>query len=138
MARLLFLAGALLFSLLGIAHAVLTLRDLRGPRSFAPVDDRVRQAMVEARLRLAPTTTIWKSWVGFNLSHSLGLIVFGGLLTGLAWRNFALVAQSASLQTSAIVVAVLYCWMAIRYWFWVPAVLSAGGAACFLISALAG
>lgn len=137
MAKFLFLVGALLFSALGVAHGLLTLHDLHAPRSFAPMDDRVRLAMEDAPLRLAPQTTIWRSWLGFNLSHSLGLMVFGGLLAGLAWRDFDLVANSPFLKTSSIVVAVLYCWMAIRFWFWLPAVLSAGGAACFVMSALA-
>jgi hypothetical protein len=138
MAKFLFLAGALLFGALGVAHGLLTLRDLRTPRSLAPVDDRVRIAMVDAPLRLAPQTTMWRSWVGFNLSHSLGLVVFGGLLTGLAWRDFDLVAHSAFLKAGSIVVAALYCVMAIRFWFWVPAALSAAGVACFVASAFAG
>jgi len=136
MSKLLFLVGALLFSMLGLAHGLLTLHDLRTPRSFAPTDDRVRLAMVDAPLRLAPQTTIWKSWVGFNFSHSLGLVVFGGLLTGLALRDFDLVAQSLFLKGSSVLVAVLYFWMAVRFWFWLPAALSGIGAVCFVVSAL--
>ncbi len=136
MSRLLFLVGAVLFSMLGLAHGLLTLRDLHNPRSFAPTDDGVRLAMIDAPLRLAPQTTIWKSWLGFNLSHSLGLVVFGGLLTGLALRDFDLVAQSPILKGSSVLVAVLYFWMAVRFWFWLPAVLSAVGAVCFVVSAL--
>jgi hypothetical protein len=138
MAKFLFLAGALLFGALGVAHGLLTLRDLRTPRSLAPLDDRVRVAMIDAPLRLAPQTTMWKSWVGFNLSHSLGLVVFGGLLTGLAWHDFDLVAHSVFLKAGSIVVAVLYCVMATRFWFWVPIALSVAGVTCFVTSALAG
>jgi hypothetical protein len=138
MSKLLFLLGSVLFSMLGLAHALLTIRDLRTPRSFAPTDDNVRLAMVDARLRLAPQTTIWRSWLGFNLSHSLGLMVFGGLLTGIALRDFDFVAHSAFLKGSSVVVAVLYFWMAVRFWFWLPATLSAVGAACFVLSALSG
>jgi hypothetical protein len=136
MSKLLFLAGSVSFSTLGLAHAWLAIRVLRGPRSFTPTDDNVRLAMVGARLRLAPQTTIWRSWLGFNLSHSLGLLVFGGLLTGIAVRDFDFVASSAFLETSSVIVALLYLWMAIRFWFWLPATLSAVGAVCFLLSAL--
>jgi hypothetical protein len=136
MSKLLFLVGSLLFSTLGLAHALLAIRDLRIPRSFTPTDDNVRLAMVDARLRLAPQTTIWRSWLGFNLSHSLGLVVFGGLLTGIAVRDFDFVARSAFLKTSSVIVALLYFWMAVRFWFWLPATLSAVGAACFVLSAL--
>jgi hypothetical protein len=136
MSKLLFLVGSALFTILGLAHAVLTIRDLRTPRSFAPTDDNVRLAMIGARLRLAPQTTIWAAWLGFNLSHSLGLVVFGGLLTGIAWRDFDFVAHGEFLKGSSIVVAALYFWMAIRFWFWLPATLSGAGAACFVLSAL--
>jgi hypothetical protein len=136
MSRGLFLAGATIFAALGVAHGVLTLLDLRAPRAFTPRDDRVRLAMIGARLRLAPQTTIWQAWLGFNLSHSLGLATFGGFLAGLAVADFELVAESAVLRSAAIVVAVVYVLLAVRYWFWLPATLSAVGAACFVASAL--
>jgi hypothetical protein len=136
MSKVLFITGAVLLGTLGVAHGLLTLRDLRTPRAFAPTDDRVRRAMVDAALRLAPQTTIWKSWLGFNLSHSLGLVVIGGLLTGLALRDFELVRQSPFLQGASVVVAVLYFSLAVRYWFWAPATVFAVGALCFVASAL--
>jgi hypothetical protein len=136
MPKVLFLAGSLLFAALGLAHAALTLRDLRTPRSFVPTDDSVRVAMAGAPLRLAPQTTIWKAWVGFNLSHSLGLVIFGALLAALAEDDFTFVARSGFVKTASVVVSVLYFWMAVRFWFWVPAAVSAAGAACFVLAAL--
>jgi hypothetical protein len=132
---MLFLVGAMLFIVLGVAHGWLTFRDLRTPRSFVPTDEGVRIAMAHTPLRLAPQTTIWRSWVGFNFSHSLGLAVFGGLLAGLALRDFDVVARSAFLQASSVIVAVLYLWMAVRYWFWLPAAVLGIGAVCFVVSA---
>jgi len=58
LAQLLFFIAAAIFCLLGVTHAVLMIRDLHDPRSFTPTDDTVRQAMMGARLRLAPVTTI--------------------------------------------------------------------------------
>src|SRR2546428_2178879 len=136
MSKALVLVGSALFSVLGLAHGLLALRDLRTPRAFTPTDDRVRPAMVAARLRLAPQTTIWDAWLGFNLSHSLGLVVFGAVLTWLGLRDFDLVANSAFLTGGSIVVAVLYFVMAVRFWFWLPAIVSAIGAVCFAASAL--
>jgi hypothetical protein len=132
----LFLIGAALFTLLGVAHGVLTLRDLSVPRSFTPTDDNVRRAMVEAPLRLAPRTTIWNAWLGFNLSHSLGLVVFGTLLGALALGDFGAVAQNLFLRFGAVAVGVIYLLLALRFWFWAPALLSAAGTLCFLVSAL--
>jgi len=134
-AQVLFILGAAIFCLLGVIHAVLTLRDLQDPRSFTPTDDKVRQAMTEARLRFAPVTTIWRSWLGFNLSHSLGLLVFGGILGGLALFDFRFVASRPALQVTAVFVAGIYALLSARFWFAVPAAAAAMGALAFLASA---
>jgi hypothetical protein len=138
MRQVLFLVGATAFGLLGAAHGVLTLRDVRAPRSFTPTDDDLRRAMTEAPLRLAPQTTIWNAWLGFNLSHSLGLLVFGTVCGALALRDFGIVAESLFLRFGAVVVGLIYLLLALRFWFWVPAVLSAVGTLCFVVSAFAG
>ena len=130
-----FLVGAALFGVLGVAHGVLTLQDLRMPRSFTPTDENLRRAMAEITLRLAPRTTMWNAWVGFNLSHSLGLLVFGTVFGALALRDFGMVAESLFLRLGAVVVGVIYALLALRFWFWVPAVLSAAGTLCFVVSA---
>lgn len=136
--RVLFVFGATVFSLLGVAHGVLTIRDLWTPRSFTPVDEEVRRAMAQAPLRLAPQTTIWNAWLGFNLSHSLGLFVFGALFGTIALFDFSMIAGSLFLRISAVVVGAVYMLLALRYWFWVPATLSAVGTVCFAISVLSG
>jgi hypothetical protein len=134
----LFLVGAAFFGLLGIAHGLLTLRDLRVPRSFTPTHENVRHAMAGSRLRLAPQTTMWNAWVGFNLSHSLGLLVFGTFCGALALRDFGIVAGSPVLRFGAVGVGAIYLVLALRFWFWVPAILSAAGTLCFALSALSG
>jgi hypothetical protein len=135
-AQLLFVLAAAIFCFLGVIHVVLTIRDLNDPKSFTPTDDKVREAMIGARLRFAPATTIWRAWLGFNLSHSLGLLVFGGLLGGLALYDFRFVAGSTALQVTAVVVAGMYALLAVRFWFAVPAAATAFGALAFLASAI--
>jgi hypothetical protein len=132
----LFLAGAALFVLLGLAHAVLIVRDLHVPRSFTPIDENLRRAMAEGPLRLAPQTTIWNAWLGFNLSHSLGLVIFGTFFGVLALHDFGMVADHLFVQLSAVVVGLMYLMLALRFWFWIPALLSAMGTLFFLVSAL--
>src|SRR5688500_17780197 len=105
MSEIFFLVGAAIFALMGVVHGALTLRDVFVPRSFTPIDDNVRHAMAEARLRFAPQTTIWTAWLGFNLSHSLGLFIFGAFLGGLAFQDFDVISQSPFLWLGAVVVA---------------------------------
>jgi hypothetical protein len=136
MSELFFLLGGAVFAFLGVAHGALTLRDVHSPRSFTPIDDNLRRAMAETPLRFAPQTTMWTAWLGFNLSHSLGLLIFGTLLGALAVRDFSLVAENFFLRSGAVVVGSIYLALALRFWFWVPAVLSAAGTLCFVVSAL--
>ncbi len=136
MSRALFLLGSSIFVLLGCAHGILTLRDLSRPRSFTPTEPSVRDAMASAPLALAPQTTVWRSWLGFNLSHSLGLLVFGAVFAALAWRDFTWLQASLVFRLMPPVVALLYAVLAIRFWFWVPALAAAIGFASLLTAAL--
>jgi hypothetical protein len=136
--RTLFLVGIGIFILLGCAHGLLTLRDLASPRSFTPTERGVREAMAKAPLALAPQTTVWRSWLGFNFSHSLGLVVFGVVFAALALRDFAWLQASPVLRLIPAVVALLYAVLSIRFWFWAPALASALGCACLLAAALGG
>lgn len=136
MAKLLFIIGAALFGALGLAHALLALADLRRPRWFTPTNEEARRVMAQTPLRLAPQTTIWRSWMGFNLSHSLGLVLFGGLLGATALQDTGGFAETA-LRLLSIAGASLYTLLAVRFWFWLPAAVCSLGLLCFLASALA-
>ena len=74
-AILLFLGGGV-FGLLGALHAIYTLLDLRNPRRLVPADPSVAQATVNSALRLSGgRTDMWRAWIGFNFSHSLGVLL---------------------------------------------------------------
>ena len=74
-AQALVLVGASIFLLLGTLHGVLTLIDVIGPpRYFTPRDAALRQAMQDSTLAIHPATNLWRAWLGFNLSHSLGVM----------------------------------------------------------------
>jgi hypothetical protein len=94
--------------------------------------------MAGAPLALAPQTTVWRAWLGFNLSHSLGLLVFGVVFAALALRDFTWLQADPILRLMPPIVALLYAVLAISFWFWVPAVASALGCACLLAAAFTG
>ena len=136
MAKVLLFAGALIFLALGVTHGLLTFRDLSSPRSFTPTDERVRRAMQEATLALNRGTNVWEAWLGFNLSHSLGLVLFGGGLMAIAWFDFPIFARSPLIQVAAVAIAAAYLVLSLRFWFLGPVIGSGTGLACFLASAL--
>ena len=79
MAILLILGGTV-FGVLGALHAIYTLLDLRNPRRLVPVDPSVAQVMANSALRLSGgRTDMWRVWIGFNFSHSPGVLLFAGL-----------------------------------------------------------
>jgi len=81
---LLYVAGGAVFCVLGALHAVYMLMDLRRPRRLVPGDPALLAAMSDSRVRLAgDATDMWRAWVGFNLSHSLGALLFGAMV--IAW-----------------------------------------------------
>src|SRR5260370_22025641 len=76
---LLTLGGAVVGALGGL-HAIYTLLDLRNPRRLVPVDPSVAHAMANSALRLSGGgTDMWRAWIGFNFSHSLGFLLFCAL-----------------------------------------------------------
>ncbi len=137
MARLLFMLGTTPFIALGAVHALLTLRDIVQPRAFAPVDDGVRERMASAPLGLTRRMTMWTAWLGFNISHGLGLVTFGVVFLMLAARDFAFIEDFRALMALTLVVPAIYFVLALRFFYYVPAALVAAGGACFAVSFVA-
>jgi hypothetical protein len=134
LSRYLFLAGALPFLVLGIAHILATPLAPDRPRGLSPADPRLAQEMARTPLRLTRRADMWKAWVGFNLSHSLGLLLFGAVvvITGRSEETF--LREGPTLAPLAVVVSTGYLVLAAKYWFRTPMAGSAMGAVLFLAS----
>lgn len=118
--RILFLTGALPYLLLGLAHAAHTPRATHERKGLSPRDPALAQAMAAGALLLTRHTDVWRAWVGFNLSHSLGAVLFGVavLLAGRDARTFA--HEAPLWLPMAIGVGVLYLLIGVRFWFRTP------------------
>ncbi len=132
--RYLFLAGALPFIVFGALHALLTPHTPSQSKALSPRDPAVRRAMASDTLFLSRRVTVWLGWVGFNLSHGLGAVVFGAavLLVGRSQGSFQ--RQATVFLPFAVVVSMLYLVLALRYWFRIPIAGIATSLACFVIS----
>ncbi len=121
MAAAALIAGGAIYGVLGLLHAIYTFTDTLKPRRIVPSDPAVIAAMQGTGLRLAGAgTTMWRAWVGFNFSHSLGAVVFGA---GCVAAGFCLqrLAIPHGLLLLPLAISGLYLWMAIKYWFRIPA-----------------
>lgn len=132
MPTVLLVVGGSVFGVVGLLHAWYTFRDIQRPRRLVPEDPAVAEAMRVTGLRLARGgTTMWRAWVGFNFSHSLGLMLFAGCTIGMG-----LTLRSASLSRAVLLAPVaigaLYMLLAVRYWFRIPVACTAIATACFV------
>jgi len=133
--RALLIVGSSISVLLGAIHGVLTLMDLGNPRSFTPVDAALRLAMQRSAIALHPRINLWQAWLGFNLSHSLGLLMFGGAFLYIGIRHSSLFAQSVPLQGCAILISAAYLVMSLQFWYSRPAIGWGIATACFVLAA---
>lgn len=132
---LLYAAGGAIFCGLGALHGVFMLLDLRRPRRLVPRNPTLAAAMAESPVRLAGTATdMWRAWVGFNLSHSLGAMLFGAL--AISWP--ALASRSGALAWVPAGVAAVYLAIGLRFWFSVPNAGIALATLAFVAAAVAG
>ena len=116
---------------MGGLHAIYTLLDIRNPRRLVPADPSVAQAMANSALRLSGGgTDMWRAWIGFNFSHSLGVLLVGALGIWAGCRLKTLPITEISLALTLIGCA--YEVLALLYWFWIPAVGIAVGTGCFV------
>jgi hypothetical protein len=71
----------------------------------------------------------------FNLSHSLGLVMFGGAFLYISIFHSSLFSQSSLLQGCSILVSAAYLIMSLKFWFSNPAIGSGISMGCFILAA---
>jgi hypothetical protein len=125
-----------IFAILGLVHGVLALKDISNPSTFTPLDAGLREAMQKSEIAIHPNTNLWRAWIGFNLSHSLGIIVFGSAFLYIGIYQASLFTQYLSLQVCAIVVSAIYVVLSIKFWFANPAIASGVALTCFSLATL--
>ena len=109
-------AAAGIILALGLVHLVYT---FRGPK-LRPRDPALEAAMRSGFPGLTRQTTIWKSWVGFNASHSLGAILFGLAYAHLALFQPEVLFGSPFLCTLGALALAGYLALGVAYWFSIP------------------
>ena len=119
-AVILIVGGAVIFALLGTAHAVFTLQSSPAGGPMTPTDPSVAAAMeTPGGLGLAPhiDSTLWKAWAGFNLSHSVGAILAALAIAVPVVEDIDAAAGHWAWVGLALIVPPLYLVLSIRYWF---------------------
>src|SRR5277367_2173763 len=86
------LSASIIFAL-GLIHLVYT---FWGP-NLTPRDPALQISMSQIAPRITKETTMWRGWIGFNASHSMGLILFGLIFGFLALAHAQLLFRSSFL-----------------------------------------
>ena len=109
-------AGILL--VLGVIHLVYT---FSGPQ-LTPRDPALQITMSQISPVLTRETTMWKAWVGFNASHSMGAILFSLIYGYLAlvhseilFRSHFLLLVGLAMVGGLLVLGKVY-WFSVPFW----------------------
>ncbi len=89
-AKILMVLSASIIFMLGVVHFAYT---FWGP-ALTPRDPTLLIRMNEVSPVITNETTMWRCWMGFNASHSMGLILFGLVFGYLALAHGQLLFQS--------------------------------------------
>lgn len=132
--RFIFLAGAVPFLFLGTVHAFATPLTLQSRKGLAPRDPALGEAMSKSGLLLTSRTDVWRCWIGFNFSHSLGLGLVGVVVVLIGWSEAGYTFAASVAVPLAALSAAAYLTLALKYWFRAPVVWLLFGLLCFAVS----
>ena len=111
--RILIAASAAIIAFFGGMHLAYTFFT----DQLTPIEGQVETAMKHVVPRISSSTTMWKAWVGFNVSHSMGLILFGLIYGYLAVYQWEVLRRSYFLSGLGLLVLVGYVVLARVFWF---------------------
>ena len=137
-----FIAGTIPLIVAGGAHALATLLDTVRPTFFTPIEGSVKPMVEGTGIRLrrmfpggsGARASMWRVWLGINISHGLGAFTFGLLCMLIATHDFTLIERIDAIRPLTIAIPAAYLALSLRFWFYVPALIAATATACFTIA----
>jgi hypothetical protein len=115
-ARILMVLSASIVFTLGAVHLAYT---FWGP-NLTPRDPALQVSMSQTSPVITKETTMWRCWVGFNASHSMGLILFGLVFGYLALAHDQLLFHSPFLWVVGLAMLVGLVVLCKVYFFRAP------------------
>ena len=126
--RILVGLSAVIILVLGAIHLLYTFWG----RKLSPRNSELRSLMKDESPVISDQTTMWKAWIGFNASHSLGAVLFGLIYGYLAVFEADLLFGSIYLTSVGVAMLAALFVLCRRYWFNVPFAGISVSLACFL------
>ncbi|MFM4702542.1 LIC_13387 family protein [Aeromonas bivalvium] len=135
--KYLYIAGCIPFLVLGILHTAYTITDIFTPKKLIPYQSDVMGLMKSSSLAITKETNMWRAWVGFNISHGIGMLFFSVTYLYLSTFYTSLLESSVFFMSAAPIISSLYLALSKKYWFRIPTIGSTIGLLCFVAGALA-
>ncbi|PCE23182.1 hypothetical protein BWP39_26205 [Paraburkholderia acidicola] len=129
-AKILMVLSAGIMFLLGVVHLAYTFLG----NKLTPRDPALQMSMDQISPVLTRQTTMWRAWVGFNVSHSMGLMLFGLVFGFLALAHGDLLFRSPFLLAVGLAMLVAFVVLAKAYWFSAPFTGVSIALACYVAS----
>jgi len=129
-ARILMVLSGSIVLTLGVFHLVYT---FWGP-NLTPRDLALQISMSQVSPVITKETTMWRCWVGFNASHSMGLILFGLVFGYLALAHGQLLFRSPFLLVVGLAMLGGFVVLCKVYFFRSPLIGISISAACYVAS----
>ncbi len=129
-ARILMIFSASIMLALGVLHLVYT---FWGPK-LTPRDPALQISMSQVSPVITRETTMWRTWVGLNASHSMGIMLFGLVFGFLALAHGQLLFQSPFLLVVGLAMLGGLIVLGKVYWFSGPFIGVSISLACYLAS----
>lgn len=131
-----FIAGTIPLILAGGGHALLALIDTVRPTYFAPIDRSVKPVLEGTGIRFVgrATPSMWRVWLGINITHGLGIFSFGLLCLLIATHDFTLVERIDAIRPLTIAFSAALLAVSLRFFFYGPAIVTGTATACFTIA----
>jgi len=127
-AQILMLLSAGIILMLGVIHLAYTFRGSK----FTPRDPALQVSMSHTSPVITRETTMWRCWVGFNASHSMGAILFGLVYGFLAVAHAQMLFDSIFLLVVGLAMLCGLFALGKVYWFSIPFRGIAVALACYL------
>ena len=128
-ARVFMLLSAGVVLMLGVIHLGYTFSGTK----LNPRDPSLQVAMSQTTPLITKDTTMWRCWVGFNATHSLGLILFGLFFGYLALAQPRLLFESWFLLTTGMATLAALLVLCRMYFFNAPLLGISIASICYVI-----
>ena len=129
-AKYLWEIGSFIIAIMGALH----LRGTLFTKTLYPKNEHLVTEMNASPLLLTEKLTMWKSWIGFNATHSIGAIFIGIANCYLASRYFDVLRSDPLLGVFTIFAVGGFVWVSQKYWFKTITLLLSIALLCYVTS----